>query len=182
MQTFRLWLGLSCFCAGSCLLAQVSREYDVKAGFLLNFAQFVEWPSAAFPEADTPIVIGILGADPFKQTLDDAVRNEKVRTRKILIEHYAKIEEIKLCHILFVSAAEVKRLPQILETLKGRPILTVSELEGFADRGGMVRLYSDAGKVRMRINVDNARAAHLVVSAKLLRVAEVITNEPHEYQ
>src|SRR2546421_10219007 len=80
-----------------------SREYQVKAVFLFNFAQFVEWPPAAFAGANSPLVIGILGQDPFGAYLDETVRNEKVNNRLLEIQRYHRVEDIKTCHILFIS-------------------------------------------------------------------------------
>jgi hypothetical protein len=158
--------------------AQDAREPDVKAVFLYNFAQFVEWPVAAFPHSSSPLVIGILGSDPFGSTLDELVKDESVRGRKIAIERYHRAEDIQLCHILFIGDSEERRLRRVLQALAGRPILTVSDLDGFAQQGGMIRFYTERSKVRLRINNDAARAVHLVISSKLLRIADVITVTP----
>lgn len=164
-----LWLLLN----GCAALGQVSREYDVKAVFLFNFAQFVDWPADAFPTPETPFTIGILGSDPFGRALDDVVREERVRNRKVVVRHFQRVEEVRVCHILFIGTSEARRLPQILAELQGRPILTVSELDQFAPQGGMIRFYTEAAKVRLRINNEAARLAHLTISSKLLRLADV---------
>src|SRR5262245_36573345 len=83
-------------------------EYQLKAVFLFNFAQFVEWPSAAFPEAQTPLVIGILGEDPFGAYLDETVRGETVNNRSLIVRRYRRVEEIETCHILFISRSEAE--------------------------------------------------------------------------
>src|SRR5438034_4783465 len=85
---------------------QAFKENDLKAAFVQHLAQFVEWPSEAFPAADTPIVIGVLGSDPFGKVLDELVQNEFVRNRKLVVERYRRVEEIKTCHILFISQSE----------------------------------------------------------------------------
>jgi len=146
-------------------------DYQVKAVFLFNFAQFVSWPS---PEsADTPFVIGILGDDPFGSYLDETVRGEKVNNRSLIIQRYRHGTEPRNCHILFVSASERERTAQILSNLKGRSVLTVSDIEGFAGLGGMVELFTERSKIRMRINLEAVKAANLKISSKLLRVAEL---------
>lgn len=150
----------------------------MKAVFLLNFAQFIDWPADAFPDAEAPFVIGILGVDPFRRSLDDVVRNETVRNRKVVVRHFARVEDLRLCHILFIGTSEERLLPRILAELNRRPILTVSEIEGFVNDGGMIRFYMQDAKVRFRINNEAARAAHLTISSKLLRVAEVLTPNP----
>lgn len=154
-----------------------SREYQVKAVFLFNFAQFVEWPANAFPESQTPLVIGILGEDPFGTYLDEAVRGETVNDHPLVVQRYRRTEDITTCHILFISLSEGSRLEQVLTDLKGRNILTVGEGEGFARQGGMIRFVMDHNRVRLRINLEAAEAANLKLSSKLLRPAEIVGPE-----
>jgi hypothetical protein len=163
-------------CCG--IRAQISREYDVKAVFLFNFAQFVDWPAEAFPNIEAPLTIGVLGIDPFGLALSEVVKNETVRNRKVVVHHFQRVEEVGLCHILFISRSEARRLPQILAELSDRPILTVSDMDEFALKGGMIRFYTDRGKVRFRINNAAARSAHVTISSKLLRLAEAPSPEP----
>jgi hypothetical protein len=155
--------------------AALSREYQVKAVFLFNFAQFVEWPSPAFPEAQTPLVIGVLGDDPFGTYLDETVRGETVNDRPLVVRRFRNVEEIDTCHVLFISRSETGRLEQIVASLKGRSILTVGDMDGFAKRGIMIRFMTVANKIRLRINLERANAANLKISSKLLRPAEVVT-------
>jgi hypothetical protein len=150
-------------------------EYQVKAVFLFNFAQFVDWPADAFPASDTPLVIGVLGDDPFGSVLDRTVRDERLGGRPFQVRRYQRVEEIKTCHILFISRSEENRPESIVAGLKNRPILTVSEVDGFAERGGMIRFVTDRNRIRLQINLTAAEAVHLTISSKLLRVAEIIT-------
>jgi hypothetical protein len=154
-----------------------SGEYKIKAVFLFNFAQFVEWPESAFPHAKAPVVIGILGTDPFGRFLDETVRNERVNGRSLQVARFRSVEEITRCHILFVSASEISRLASILDAVKGKPILTVGDTEGFASQGGMVRFIMDQNRIRFRINVAVVAAGGLTISSKLLRVAEIVGAE-----
>jgi hypothetical protein len=153
--------------------AQVFREYDLKALFLYNFAQFVEWPMEAFPTADAPIVIGVIGLDRFGKSLDDTTRNHAVQRRKLTIARYRKLAEVQGCHILFIDRSQASTLDQILGNLRGKPILTVSDIDGFADRGGMIEFITDEKKIRLRVNVPATKAANLTVSSKLLKLAEI---------
>jgi len=153
------------------------KEYELKAAFLYNFAQFVDWPPEAFPAADTPLVIGILGADPFGATLDQLIHNEVVKNRKLVARRYRRVEDVGTCHILFISASEAAHFEQILAVLKGKPILTVGDAGSFAFRGGVIRLLTEKNKIRLRINMEAAKAANLTISSKLLRAAEVVGND-----
>jgi len=145
-------------------------EYQVKAVFLFNFAQFVSWPSQP---PDAPLVIGILGDDPFGSYLDETVRGEKVNGRPLTIQRLRRGAEPRNANILFIAQSERERAAQLVSNLKGRSVLTVSDIDGFAELGGMIQLFTENKKIRMRINLDAVRAANLKVSSKLLRVAEV---------
>jgi hypothetical protein len=175
-----LWLVLSAMAFSNRLSvaaeAPVAAEYQLKAVFLFNFAQFVDWPSGAFPEAQSPLVIGILGADPFDAYLDETVRGEKANARPLVIRRYRRAEDIGDCQVLFISRSEAGRLGPVLASLKGRSILTVGDMDGFAQRGGMIGLVTENNKIRLKINVDAAKAAALTISSKLLRPAEIVTS------
>jgi hypothetical protein len=149
-------------------------EYQVKAVFLFNFAQFVEWPAGAFAGAKTPIVIGVLGQNPFGSYLEDTVRGETVEDRPLEVQQYRRVEDIKNCHILFISRSEVPRLKEILLALKHRSILIVGDDDDFVERGGMIRLATARNRVRLIINADAAMAAMLTISSQLLRSADLV--------
>ncbi|HTB80695.1 MAG TPA: YfiR family protein [Opitutaceae bacterium] len=165
------------FWAGQEAAAQpvVSREYQVKAVFLFNFAQFVDWPSGTFSSAQAPLVIGVLGDDPFDGFLDETIHDEKVNDHPLIVQRYRRVEEIGACHILFISQSESGRLDRILARLKDRNILTVGDAEDFARRGGMIRFVTENNKIRLRINMDAAKAAELTISSRLLRPAKIVT-------
>jgi hypothetical protein len=152
-------------------------EYQIKAIFVFNFAQFVQWPPAALPTGQSPLVIGVLGADPFGAYLDEVVRGEKIEGHPLEVRRYGRIEDVNGCQILFISQSENDRLDRILADLKGRSILTVSEASGFGARGGMIDMVTVDHKIRLRINVAAARASTLTISSKLLRPAEIVATE-----
>jgi len=172
---FALWLTLLGIGLNDARSQTISREYPLKAVFLLNFAQFTDWPTNAFDAPDSPFVIGVLGDDPFGDVLDEAVKDEQVAGRKFVVERYARVEDVKNCHILFISQSETRRMDKITNELKGKPILTVSDIDNLAYYHGVcVRFITENNKIRLRINTDSLKAANLVMSSKLLRVAEVV--------
>jgi hypothetical protein len=150
-------------------------EYQVKAVFLFNFAQFVEWPAGAFADSAAPLVIGVLGEDPFGPYLDETVRGETIDGRPLAVRRYRTVSEVDDCHILFVQRNELDHLKPLLQLLRGRSVLTVSDGEDFALRGGMIRFLTDRSRIRLRINLEAAREAGLTLSSKLLRPAEIVT-------
>lgn len=162
---------------GPARVAAQTSEYEIKAAFLYHFTQFVEWPEHAFATTNSPLVIGILGANPFGETLEKLVRGEQIRGRPLVVRRFPSALAAREAHILFVSRSEANEWRAIERVLGKRPILTVSEMEGFARAGGMVRFVTRENKVRLQINHQNARSAGLSLSSKLLRVAEVIEPE-----
>ena len=159
-------------------LAQVSKEYQVKAVFLWRLAQFTEWPPSTFASTNTPIVIGVLGENPFGAALEAAVKGETAHGHPISVRHFTRLQQVESCNILFISSSESDRLSEVLRAVSGKSILTVSDMAGFArTSGGMVRFITEQGKIRLRVNIKAVSAARLVLDARLLRAAEVIGNE-----
>jgi hypothetical protein len=151
-----------------------SREYQIKAAFLVNFMQFVTWPSNAFVNDDAPFCIGVLGDDPFGPALDQTVQGETVNRHKILVRRGRRIEDCKDCQMVFVSRSEEKNLPEILATLDSGPVLTVSETRGFARNGGIINFYLEGKKVRFEINPAVAQHDNLKISAQLLNLGKIV--------
>ncbi len=151
--------------------ADIAREYQIKAVFLFNFAQFSDWPPEVFAESDSPLVIGILGTDPFGLALDQTVKGEVIRGRRIQVARFKTVAEIQTCHILYIGQSEGNRIERISETLRNRPVLTVTDLEPTASRGVIIRFVSEHNRVRFQIDLEAAKVAQLTLSSKLLRVA-----------
>ncbi|MDQ2657859.1 MAG: YfiR family protein [Bacteroidota bacterium] len=147
------------------------REAQVKAVFLFNFAQFAEWPAETFPNPTAPIIIGILGEDPFGPFLEKIVSNEHIGEHPIEIRRFASAEEARSCHILFIDKNKSRDIDQILEQLKGRNILTVSDMKDFASRGGMIGLFIEDNKTKFEINLKEYKDSNVVISSRVLRLA-----------
>ena len=170
--------------AGAWLNAQNtpgSSEYLIKAGFIYNFANLVQWPSTSFAQPDSPIVIVILGEDHFGTTLDHALEGKKVNARSFVIKRARSVAELqrtlgpqKECQILYVSSSEMPHLGEAIQVLKGAPVLTIGETPGFAKSGGIINLVLEDNKVRFEVNVQAAKEADLNISSRLLALARII--------
>lgn len=166
------------FFIASSVAAETSREYKIKAAFLFNFSQFTEWPPETFPEKDSPLVIGVLSPiDPFGGFLDETVKNEAVQGRRLVVKHFTRLAELETCHILYIGQSESKRLEHTVDELKGKAVLTVSDITDCASRGVMIGFVNERNKIRFKINAAAARAANLSLSSKLLRAAEIVGPE-----
>jgi YfiR/HmsC-like len=149
-------------------------EYQLKAVFLFNFAHFVEWPAAALPHDNAPFVIGVLGKDPFGARLDEVLRGENVNRHPLAVERYRNAAEIGDCQILFIPAVEIGHLEGILTALKGKSTLTVTDADNPAARGVIIALVNRDNHIRLRIDLQAAKAGNLTISSKLLRPAEIV--------
>jgi uncharacterized protein DUF4154 len=157
--------------------ASDSSEYLIKAGFIFNFAKFVEWPALSFAQPDSPIVIGILGTDPFGAIIDQIVQDKKIGARGFVVKRLkwgAELKDLKECKILFVGASERAHIDDVVQAVKGLPILTVGETPGFAEHGGVIRFVLEDNRVRFEVNVEAARQAELTISSRLLTLARII--------
>ncbi len=168
-----LWMIVAlAFAAGSAAVPQQSPlEYPVKAAFLYNLVKFVEWPAA---DGNGPIVLGILGRDAFGAIVEQVFRGKDLDGRALHIRYVVRPEELKSCQVIFISETEKERLPEILGALRDAHTLTVSEIERFAERGGMVHLTMENKKVHFEVNVDTVSRARLKISARLLQLASVV--------
>jgi YfiR/HmsC-like len=153
------------------LPAQSAGEYELKAAFLSRFASFVEWPDAA---SNGPPCIGVLGEDPFGPALDEAVKGKSYHGRGFEIRRFKPGQESNQCQILFIGALEPKKLCAVLGRLKGVAVLTVGDVPGFGESGGMVNLGLAGDKVQLEINVEAAATAGLHLSSRLLSLARIV--------
>src|SRR2546425_4112402 len=131
-------------------------EYEVKAAFLYNFARFVEWPLDA-RGGDRTFVVTVLGRDPFGSVLDDTLRGKKIDDKRVVVRRVSRPEDVGRSHIVFISDSEKDRLPAILKSLDGAPVLTVGDMNQFAERGGVIRFKVDQDRIRLEINVAAAQ-------------------------
>ena len=153
-----------------------SDEYLVKSAFLYNFAKFTEWPAQESADESIPINICILGVDPFDGALE-TIKGKTAQNRNLEIKHVARVEDLKACHILFISASERNHLPRILDALKDSPVLTVGDMKEFAQQGGIINLTTEQNKIGLEINVEAAERAGLKISSKLLKLAKIVRSK-----
>lgn len=179
---------LSLLASGQAQLAQAaeSKEYQIKAAFLYNFIQFVDWPKEKAADSNQPIIIGIIGRDPFGNVFE-SLKNKKIKGKSVVIRRVKtfeelkkngeledKINELKKFHVLFICSSENKNLKQIIDPIKTDNILTVGETGNFLENGGIINFVLEEKKVRFEINLDAANTSNLKISSQLLRLAEKV--------
>lgn len=154
-----------------------SSEYEAKAQVLFNFAKFVEWPDGSFDNPQAPIVFGIIGGDnQLAFHLQRIAGGEKVQGRDVVIRAVHFGDDTRRCHVLFVGVPERQHLGQILASLQSAGVLTVSDIDGFAEAGGVVEIVMEQHRTRFVVNLDAETQSKLRVSAKLLALAHVVNH------
>jgi len=167
-------LSLGC---GFCMVGRADgslSEYQVKALFLLNFAKYVDWPASSPAETNGPFTIGVFGENKFGDDLQKVVAGKNIGGRGFVVRQIESAGDVGKCSILFISGSEKEHLAEILDGVKDSPILTVGESEEFFKQGGGIKFTMKEGKVRLEVNLEATRRAHLQVSSKLLNVADTV--------
>jgi hypothetical protein len=177
-----------------------SREYQVKAAFLYNFIKFAGWPEEKLGDGNEPIIIGIIGKDPFRDSFKP-LEDKQVKGKNVVIKRFRgfeepkesdkkdksvpneKIEAIRKCHLLFICSSEQANLKEIVHSVKEHSVLTVGDVDGFLEGGGIINLLMEEHKLRFEVNCCAAKTEKLEIRSKLLRLAKrVVEEEPQEEQ
>jgi hypothetical protein len=157
-------------CAGQ-LPATSTPEAQIKAGIVFNLAQVVSWPDSA--ATTTAFGIGVIGHDDSDPALF-SLANKTVRGRGLALRDTLSPAAFGEVQIVYISRSQATSLGSLLATLAGRPVLTVSELDGFCEQGGMVQMRRERNRVQLRVNREAAERAGLRLSSQLLKVAEIV--------
>jgi hypothetical protein len=152
----------------------ISREYEIKAAFLFNFTRFIEWPMESFADPASPIVIGVIGNDPFGAALANIVQGRRVNGRAIVARSISSDEDARATHLLFVGLTREEDVARLMQTLAGFPVMTVGETAEFAAEGGAITFVRQGDKVRFEINTASAARAHVRISAQLEKLATAV--------
>ncbi len=166
-----LALAILCLLPARVLAQSSQSEYAVKGAFLYNFAKFVQWPSNAFAEPSSPVVIGIFGHDPSGGEIEATIGSKMLDGRKVVVRVVSTIREAAGVQILFVPASSMGRVGELAQ-LKNAPTLVVGETENFAHRYGDVGFIPDGARLAFEINASAAKTSGLTISSKLLRLAK----------
>jgi hypothetical protein len=144
-------------------------EYEVKAGFLYNFAGLIAWPDGTPPA----LSLCIVGDDPFGAA-KAAIDGKTIGDKSLTVRTAVPSTGLDDCQIVFLASSQNERVPAIVKDLRGSPVLTVGDRAGLAAQGLIVGFYREGDKVRFEINVDAARRAGLPISSRLLNLARIV--------
>ena len=165
-------------------------EYKIKSGFIYNFIKYIDWPEKKLSteKDDDPIVIGVIGVSPFGKALEP-ITKKKIKNKKLAIRYFPGFkrtgkkysdkdtEKLRNCHVLFVSSSEKKYIENIIKLVTGSNVLTVSDIDGFVETGGIINFVTEKKKIRFSINLDAAKRSELVIPTTVLKIAKKVIHE-----
>jgi hypothetical protein len=166
--------------------ASAAPEYSIKAGYILLFTRYVEWPSSAFATPTAPIVVCVLGADPFGSVLDETLAGQTSQKRPLSVRRVSDAEAAEQCHVVFIATASTQPQPndltsQWLDTLAEHPVLTITETPATLEQGAMLCFVSEAeggqARIRFEASLHSMHRAGLSASSQMLIAARKVHRE-----
>lgn len=152
--------------------AESGNEDAVKTAFLYNFFKFIDWPKAASTEK----VLNLCTTND--DHLGDSlwvIKNKTIGNTPIFIRRGINDDTLKTCHMVFISGSNNDEA--IIKNLKGLPIVTVSDMPGFIDHGGMIGLVRADNRLSFEINIDTVNASSVHIGTQMLKLAKRINTE-----
>jgi hypothetical protein len=151
-------------------------EYQLKAAFIGKFVKYVTWPPERLGDS-APLVVGVLGQDPFGDKLEAAFKNRKSDERRVVVQRFPTLDGLEGAHVLFVPAQEAARLGDVVRATRDASLLLIGESADFAARGGIINFYLEGDKLRFEINTESAKRQKLKVSSDLLKLARIVSDK-----
>jgi YfiR/HmsC-like len=153
-------------------------ESRTKANFISQIPRFVDWPDTAFPSAQSPFALCLLGELSYAPALAGIMRGTLVQGRKVEIRSVVPEQDLRACHILFVTQSKRKIYGKVLEAVHSSSVLTIGETPDFVDVGGGVSLLFELEILHFEVNLAAANGAHLKISSAMLSLARRVVNIP----
>lgn len=164
-----------CLTVAPCVVRGQSVTADqLTAAFLFGFAKFVEWPLDTFPTANSPLTFGIVGDEFVGYSLDRLTHRKVINGRPLQVHLLKDGDDLTDIHLLFIKESDKSRAADVMKSLSGSTVLTVSDLKGFCELGGVIRLFIEDNHVRFEVNLDAAEQARVRVSSRVLTLAKAV--------
>jgi len=151
--------------------AQDVTEHALKGGYIYNFAKFTEWPADALP-ADATVVMCVLGDAAVGDALARTVKGREIAGRGMKVLQVVETGPLRTCHTLYVSGLSSEQAQKLVAGLHDAPVLTIGDIDGFTEIGGMARFFLDRNKIRFSVNLEPVKRARLHISSLLLVLAK----------
>lgn len=167
---------LAMLLGGQAASADSAPEYQLKAAYLFNFAKFTEWPPTALP-AGAPVTICVAGRDPFGDALA-GLESKMLQSRAVRVRRGVHAEDMRGCQIVFITDNDERRMQDLLRAAEAASTLTLSDLDGFVDQGGMIGLITRENRILFDVNFDMTHRANVKLSSQVLKLARSVRGRP----
>jgi hypothetical protein len=148
-------------------------EETLKSQFILNFARFTTWPSAAFASPSSPLVVGFVSTPELAEAFDKIATGKNINGRELKVKKFDSASAIDdSCQMIVAAPGAQSRA--VAARIKGKHVLLVGQDGGFLDAGGIINLIVDGGKISFEVNLATARAASLELDQKLRALAKAV--------
>lgn len=151
--------------------ARPANEYEIKTAFVYNIAKLVEWPSGTWSSTNAPVRFGFIGAEPTAPFIKQAFANRYVQDRPVEAVQIKRVMDAASCHVVFVGREETRRLPEIFDAVKDRPVLVIGDEAEAGTKGVAIHFVTVEERVRFVVHMKEAQKRGFVVSSKLIRLA-----------
>ena len=151
---------------------------SIKADMLCNMAKFVQWPDGVMAQSKGQLVVTILGEDDLAGTIANVLSQRNVNGKPVYVRFARRVQDIHGSQIVYIAASEMAHADEITTALKGTPVLTLSDVEGFAAKGGMMDFSGAPPRIRFEVSLARAEQAGLRISSRLLAIAKVVDATP----
>jgi hypothetical protein len=158
--------------------AQTASPHNLKAGFLYNFAKFTEWPAEVLPTG-APLVMCVADDAKVVKALEEATTGRDIEGHALVVRKIELDGLVKACHLLYADGLDAKRGARLIESLKGAPVLALTDFTSFARMGGTANLFVEDGRMRFAVNLDATARNKLRLSSKLLTLAKIVKDDPN---
>jgi len=155
-----------------CVTSPPTPENRARAAYLFHFTEFVEWPASSFSGPHAPLVIGLLGKNPFGTEMDRLARGHTVNGHPVVVKRLTPLSDLKTCHMVYIDQSVQWRLPLIFYSAAGGATLTVSDAPNFVEKGGMIGFFKENDRWRFDINHQAVNNAGLKMNSQLLIMAK----------
>ncbi len=151
-------------------------EYRIKGAMIYKILSYVEWPTDLFPSESSPLTICVLGSGPMESAIP-LLNGQQQKGRRLAALMITYPEEAGKCQVLVINSSELSQLPDLLHKIRLIPLLTISDINGFAESGGVIELGREGNRIRMEINPAAARQNRIRISSQLLKLARIVKGE-----
>ncbi len=149
-------------------------EYDLKAAFVFNFVRHTKWPKSAFKDARSPLVVAVVGKDPFGKWLSSVFKGRKIGGRSVLIRRYTCAKDIGPVHVLILGKLDKKERKRCIEKIKRKPILTIADTGGAEAMGTMIGFYVEGKRIKFEIAPSRVKDARLKMRSQVFNSARIV--------